>query len=65
MHAQRLSSVHKRYSVRVGVLKRRANRAGVLNRHNVRAGVQKRRANRAVHLGKSHNRQPKLTFSQF
>lgn len=55
IHAQRLSSVQKRHSVR----------AGVLNRRGIRAGVQKRRANRAVHLGKSQTRQPQLTFSQF
>ena len=62
IHAQRLSSVQKRHSVRAGVLKRRSNRAGVQNRRTIRVGVQKRRANRAVHLGKSHNQQPLPTF---
>lgn len=75
MHAQRLSSVQKRHTIRTGVLnrrgirvsvqKRRANRSSVQNRRGIRAGMQKRRANRAVHLGKSQTRQPQLTFSQF
>ena len=72
MHAQRLSSVQNRRTIRVGMLKRRANRpsmqkrrgirAGVLKRRSNRPSVQKRRANRAVHLGKSHNQQPLPTF---
>ena len=65
IHAQRLSSVQKRHSVRAGVLNRRSVRYGVQNRRGIRAGMQKRRANRAVHLGKSQTRQPQLTFSQF
>ncbi|MEE1372449.1 MAG: hypothetical protein U0J93_03590 [Parolsenella sp.] len=55
MHAQWLSSVQKRHIIRVGVQKRRINRDS----------VPKRRTNRAVHLGKSHNQQPRPAISQF
>lgn len=60
MHAQRLSSVQNRRTIRVGMHKCRTNRAGVPKRHisrssvpkrrSARAGVLKRRTNRAVYL---------------
>ena len=72
MHTQRLSSVQKRRIGRASVPNRRSirggmhkRRASVPNRRANRFSVQKRRANRAIHLGKSHNRQPQLTISQF
>ena len=55
MHAQRLSSVQNRHTIR----------GSVPNRRSIRGSVLKRRANRDVYLGKSHNRQPQPSISQF